>query len=230
MRISIQAGVYSTFVGLAGAGAVIIWPDRIYFGYCLMGAAVAMLAWGIEIDGRHWWQRKRAAGNSWMPLHLIFRHLAFHSEWARHVILSEGESANALLQREFIEACARSELATFGRVQSVKAPHTLSAASEAIPNTFWTYAFVQPFAEIVQRDPSRGAASTLGKFYGVTPSQYREVSARTAEVMALWPKAKWRPFNRRPVAFTEALRSYWFDGRDDQSREFDDMVSMLTGG
>lgn len=56
MGINIAQGVCSTVAGLAGAAAVVIWPDQIWIGYGLFASAGMLFLWGLRINGRHIWQ------------------------------------------------------------------------------------------------------------------------------------------------------------------------------
>lgn len=60
MRYTLQNGVFTIVLGLLGAGAVIVWPNQVWIGWSLMLAAVAVLLWGVKVDGEHWWARGRS--------------------------------------------------------------------------------------------------------------------------------------------------------------------------
>lgn len=55
MGINLEQGVYTAALGLAGAGALAVWPDQTEIGYALFAAAGLLLLWGIRINGKHWW-------------------------------------------------------------------------------------------------------------------------------------------------------------------------------
>ena len=56
-RIRLHQGVWTTFLGLVGGGAVTLWPSQIMIGYALIAAAILLAIWGLTIDGGHWWKR-----------------------------------------------------------------------------------------------------------------------------------------------------------------------------
>ena len=56
-RIRLHQGVWTTFLGLVGGGAVTLWPSQIMIGYALIAAAILLAIWGLTIDGEHWWKR-----------------------------------------------------------------------------------------------------------------------------------------------------------------------------
>ena len=62
MGINLEKGVWSTGLGMAGGGAVVIMPAQIWVGYCLLAASATLFIWGVRINGRHLWQRW------WRPL------------------------------------------------------------------------------------------------------------------------------------------------------------------
>lgn len=57
MAVSLERGVFSAFVGVGGAGAVVMWPAQWWIGAGLMALAVLILLWGVRINGKHVWQR-----------------------------------------------------------------------------------------------------------------------------------------------------------------------------
>jgi hypothetical protein len=74
MRISLQAGAFTTALGLLGGGAIVVAPSQLWIGYSLMVAALLLLAWGIKIDDQHWWEGGKA---------LTPEELAYREEMAR---------------------------------------------------------------------------------------------------------------------------------------------------
>lgn len=59
MRIGIQSGVTTAAIGIAGGGAIMIAPAQTWIGYSILAVAALVFLWGIKIDNRHWWSRKR---------------------------------------------------------------------------------------------------------------------------------------------------------------------------
>jgi hypothetical protein len=59
MPIGLYRGVFSTMLGLAGAGAVILWPNQAFLGYLLFASAAMLFCWGVTLDGAHWWAKSR---------------------------------------------------------------------------------------------------------------------------------------------------------------------------
>lgn len=57
MRINLEKGVFSGFLGSAGGTAMFLWPEK-WLGAFLLATAFAILVGGIRLDGRPWWRRR----------------------------------------------------------------------------------------------------------------------------------------------------------------------------
>ncbi|MBL8649295.1 MAG: hypothetical protein JNL35_02695 [Sphingopyxis sp.] len=58
MQVGLKSGIWTAVLGLAGGGAVVIWPDARWVGYLLLGFAALALVWGVTIRGKSWWARR----------------------------------------------------------------------------------------------------------------------------------------------------------------------------
>lgn len=209
MRISLQNGVWTSVLGLAGTGAIMIWPTQTIIGAMLLGAALLLAIWGLKIDGRHWWKRsdQTVTPSKWQPLHLALRYIALESEWAYSVTPAPAGKMDKLLERTVSEHLARGEVKARGREMISDMPYRLTAASVLIPPDFWPTAFFQAFGEIVLTDDERGAASRNGSFLHVPKSAYREVVLDMADVKRVWPPAANGAKMKSP--FHHALVNHW---------------------
>jgi len=95
MRIGLQPGVWTTALGLAGGGAIVIAPYQMLIGYGLLATAAGVFLWGVRINGRHWWQRRKALEQA-SPSD---PHRAIREDIQR--VQLEAERADALASLEF---------------------------------------------------------------------------------------------------------------------------------
>ena len=131
-----------------------------------------------------------------MPLHEVFRHVAFDSKWAATYdrfsdadpeCQRDGEYA---LAKEVREALARGEVSARGRhyVQGTDWGFTL--ASEPIPKEFWPNTYMQPFGEIALRDDARCIVTLMRRTNSDPTDKYREIKLSREEVLSHWPRQR----------------------------------------
>jgi hypothetical protein len=58
VAISLERGIFTAVLGIAGGGAVMIAPTQLWIGYTMIALAVVIAIWGVRINGRPWWRRR----------------------------------------------------------------------------------------------------------------------------------------------------------------------------
>ncbi|MGH6697474.1 MAG: hypothetical protein ACRER3_10090 [Pseudomonas fluorescens] len=243
----------SAGVGLIGVFAPDAFPEwasiySFWLGVVLLAFGIAGSAWHFYSIGwferNVWWRFKLSAPrpssemngelskpeSRWMPMHEVFRHLAVDSRWSECASLKDGEKPEDALRKEFLDACARGDIASVGRVQVSKSPISFSAASGVIPKEFWTYAYIQPFYEILERNDARCVAVTEGKFSHVSAAYYCEICFLRTDVFSHWPKASQPASSRKATPFRIALNKFWSEATGSPNQYFDTEVDSLTTG
>jgi hypothetical protein len=131
-----------------------------------------------------------------MPLHAVFRHVAYDSDWAAtydrfadhdRECRRDGEYA---LAKEVREALARGEVSARGRHHIPGTSYECQLASSPIPTSFWADAFLQPFNEILLADDGVCIASIKRRTNDDPRGSYQEVVLSSEEVLARWPQRR----------------------------------------
>lgn len=224
-KIGFQKGVWSTVLGLAGGGAVMIWPDQIYIGYSLLVAAFLLAGWGFTINGNQWWRRpspKKRDIPKWVSLHTALKYIALNSEWAFQVPPAAPVELDKLLERELKESLARGDLVARGK-ETRNYSNVESATSTPIKSKFWETAFFQAFAEIQLVDHKRSAAARDGKFLHAPARSYVEITVNQQDIERLWPAAPIKVRKKSKTVFYEALIEDFIAAHDGDQQTIDDL-------
>ncbi len=240
---SIGLGLVSIFAPEALPKWVSVYSFWLGAGLIALGTVVSIgLLYANGWFDRHvWWRFKLSAPitsdkeeqkpsnpeSRWMPMHEVLRYLAFDSRWSEYAPFKDGQDPEDALRREFLDACARGDVTSVGRVRVSKSPMSFSAASEAIPKEFWTYAYVQPFYEILERNDDRCVAVTEGKFSHISNAYYCEICFLRTEVFSRWPKSL---NSGQATSIRTALNRFLAKATGNPNREFDAEVDILTTG
>lgn len=136
------------------------------------------------------WSRRRklpaevtlCQSSHWMPLHKALHYLVYDTNWAEHQPEPSNKHAfDHVVGDEFLERLARGEINARGRL-GWENKLKLSRTSQAIPNEYWTKAFVGPLGEIVLADDDRGIVGRTGE------DCFRNVIVDGNAVELVWPK------------------------------------------
>lgn len=241
---SIGLGLVSIFAPEALPKWVSVYSFWLGAGLIALGTVVSIcLLYANGWFDRHvWWRFKLSAPitsdnegheapnpeSRWMPMHEVFRYLAFHSRWSECAAVKEGEKPEDVLRKEFLDACSRGDLTAVGRVQISRSPMSFSAASQAIPKEFWSYAFVQPFYEVLAQDDARCVAVTESKFSHVSSGYYCEICLLRSEVFNRWPRALQPLASLQTAPVRTALQQFLAEVRGNPNQEFDAETDILT--
>lgn len=120
----------------------------------------------------------------WQPLHKALHYLVYDSEWAMGQLTpADADNFDRIVGDEFKEHLARGEIAARGKAglsSAAKTPRT----TQPIPADYWVTAFIQPNAEILLADDTRGAT--------VRPHEngYVGVVVDWEAVQRTWPKRR----------------------------------------
>jgi hypothetical protein len=131
-----------------------------------------------------------------MPLHEVFRHVAFESKWAASYerfadadaeCQADGQYA---LAKEVREALSRGDVNARGRHYIQGTDWGFTLASEPIPKEFWPNTYMQPFEEIALRDDARCIVTLVRQTNADPTDKYREIKLSREEVLAHWPRQR----------------------------------------
>ncbi len=196
LRIKFQQGVWTACLGLAGGGAVILWPTQTLIGCGLLVAAAMLAIWGITIDGKHWWKRRPVRSGN-MLLSSAFRHLGHGSQWS--ITECQGQPANwkAEAEKDLREKLRRGDLIAWATLENQSERRLAPDPIEA--GEWSTISFPLPIENFTDRalDFVMPLART---------GLYRHVLLDAAAVYRIWPKWSFCTVLRRK--FTDAPKSF----------------------
>jgi hypothetical protein len=150
--------------------------------------------------------RKIEAKNSprpqWQPLCAALRYLVYDTEWSTLQRAPKNETEfNEIVSVEFRERLARGDVEARGKLGW--SADSLLRATESIPPSFWTDAFLQPHGEITLSDENRGLATIPS-----TENCYRAIILDEDQMRSTWPRRDGAQNDLTPLAqFVEPLRA-----------------------
>lgn len=219
---------------LAGAGAVTgatsdqQWLQ--YVGWAGMLFGLGILAWGVTVDGEHWWLRalrraglaRRARSELSWTFNELVRHVAYSSEWAGAFNPTSGTDRWQRtfwwkpLKKEVFRPLVSGDLRARGVLY--KSDEEPDNGPTLIPTEFWRKADF--FPQYVLAEPEISSASN-----GARGEIYDEIEVVGQEALALWPARSPDAIKRHPSPFI-AWHREWAEEEQEKRGE---VRAMLDG-